>query len=227
MDLTRVAIKGDDPEVMKATIAFIGNAIKKGSRHLPLRNYSAALASQAPPKDYLNQVKRIYDAFTKTWRYVKDPVSRELVSYSPEALYNLVIGADGKGAGLGFGVGDCDCASAALGAQLESIGIPVRLATTASPKAPMGGTFGHVFIQAKIPRLGWVSVDPVLFPTQPFGATAKHSRIAYWDLNGNLLGAFGNYVPPKKKREVSPWHFLQTTVYPIFKAYRLMTDISD
>lgn len=193
----------DDPETaMRQTLALIGRAIKQGSRDLKIRNYAARLASTARPKDYFGQVKAIYDSFVKTWRYVKDPLDRELLSFSPDVLYRLVIGADGKGAGAGYGVGDCDCASAAIGSLLQSIGFPVRLATTADPRAPMGGTFGHVFAQALIPRMGWITVDPVLHPLQGLGAVAPHSRLAIWTLDGELIAAKGNY---KKKREVRRW----------------------
>lgn len=73
-----------------------------------------------------------------------------------------------------------------------SIGFPVRIATTAEPSAPAGNMFGHVFPQALVPGLGWITVDPVLHPHRKAFATAPHSRIAFWDLSGRLLGYSGN-----------------------------------
>ncbi len=178
--------------MMRETVRIIGQAIKNGSRYLPIRNHAAALASLARPKDYLGQVAQIYKDATRRWRYVKDPVSREMVSYSPEVLYNLVMGMDGVGAGLGFGVGDCDCITGAIGAQLESVGFPVRIAITAPITAPPGNMFGHVFAQANVPKVGWVTVDPVMHPKIGLGRAPRHSRIAFFNLDGRLTGYRGN-----------------------------------
>lgn len=205
MILSKVTVDGDNEAMMHETLRLIGKAIRTGSRDLDIRNLAARIASTAPPKDYLGQVKAIYDWVTRHWRYVKDPVTRELLSYSPKVLLKLVLGADGKGAGEGFGVGDCDCISAGLGALLESVGFPVRLGTTMRPGAPVGGTFGHVFPLTYLPKQGWISVDPVLYPKQPMGAVAAHSRLAIWDLHGRLVRAKGNYRRrgnTAKKKEV-------------------------
>lgn len=187
-------MKGDDSKQMRATIALIGKAIRDGAKHLPIRNHAAALATKAPPKDYLGQLNSIFDSFVQNWRYVKDPFGTELVTLSPNALYNLVIGGGPKNPGLGYGkgAGDCDDATAALGAQLLSIGFPVRIAVTAPPGMPAGQFFSHVFAQASVPGVGWVSVDPVPYPVHGLGYTPVNSRIAFFDLEGNLLGASGN-----------------------------------
>lgn len=177
---------------MIGTIRLIGQAIRKGSKYLPIRNHAAALATQAPPKDYLGQVREIYkDAITR-WRYVNDPFGTELLTYGPEAMARLVLGLDGYGVGRGKGAGDCDCITAAIGAELMSIGRPVRIAVTAPINAPPGGGFSHVFAQAHVPGYGWVTVDPVLHPHKPFGAITTHSRIAVFNLSGHLQGYAGN-----------------------------------
>lgn len=179
-------------DTMRGTVRVIGQAILEGAEYLPIRNYAAALATTAPPKDYLGQLNAVYDNFVKKWRYVKDPAHKELVTRSPEASFRLVMAGDGVGVGLGRGAGDCDCATIAIGSQLQSIGFPVRIATTADPKALSGPMFGHVFAQAFVPKIGWITVDPVLHPFRPFGATAPHSRVAFWGLDGRLLGYNGN-----------------------------------
>lgn len=179
---------------MRETIRRIGRAIRRASVYPPIRNYAASVASTAPPKNFLGQLQAVYKDITKRWRYVRDPVSRELVTNSPEAIWRLTMAGDGVGAGAGYGVGDCDCISVALGAVLESIGFKTRLGTTANRGSRPGRLFGHVFIQAAVPGFGWVTVDPVLHPRKSFGAVATHSRIAFWDLDGNMVGARGNYT---------------------------------
>lgn len=177
---------------MRETIRLIGTAIRNGSRYLPIRNHAAALATKARPKDYIGQLSEIYKDAVKRWRYVKDPVSRELLSFEPHVLANLVLALDGVGVGGGLGAGDCDCITSAVGAEIESIGIPARIAVTAPPHMPPGKLFAHVFPQGFVHGFGWVTVDPVLHPKQGFGKTAKHSRIAFFNLDGQLVGFRGN-----------------------------------
>lgn len=93
---------------------------------------------------------------------------------------------------MGKGVGDCDCISAATGALFESIGFPTRIGITAPPGSSPGPMFAHVFIQVKIPRVGWTTVDPVVYPHHGFGYTPSHSRIAFYTLSGRLIGHQGN-----------------------------------
>lgn len=181
---------------MRETIRLIGQAIKRGSRYLPIRLHAAAIASLAPPKSYIGQVAKIYQDATKRWRYVNDPFGSELLTYGPEALARLVLGLDGRGVGRGFGAGDCDCITAALGAELMAIGRPVRIAITAPWGMPAGNGFTHVFPQAYVPKVGWVTVDPVGYPKHPFGHTPVHSRMAVFDLSGNLMGIQGNISGP-------------------------------
>lgn len=192
--LDTIRVRGNDLEQMTKTISLIGQAIKEGAEHLPIRNHAAALATTAPPKDYLGQVEAIYNSFVKNWRYVKDPFGSELVTMSPNAVYNLVIGGrpNDPGIGRGRGAGDCDDATIALGSQLLAIGMPVRIAVTAPPGMPSGPYFTHVFAQASIPGVGWLSVDPVPYPVHGVGYTPKNSRIAYFDLDGKLIGYQGN-----------------------------------
>lgn len=188
----RIPTSGGHIGKMKTTLVEIGKAIKAGSTYPPIRNLAAKIAARAEPKDFIGQLNHIYHDFIRRWRYVRDPVSKELVTASPQAIFRLVLAGDGIGMGEGKGAGDCDCATVALGAMLESIGFPIRIATTADRHAAPGPLFGHVFIQAHVRDLGWVTMDPVLHPKKRFGDIANYSRIAYWDLNGRLLGTNGN-----------------------------------
>jgi len=186
----RVTLRGQQ----SATIRHIGHAIKTAAEDLRFRNLAASLATTAPPKDYLGQARAIYNDFTRRWRYVRDPAHKELVTYSPDAVWNLVLAGDGKGVGLGKGAGDCDCATVAIGALFQSVGFPVRIATSADRGAPPGRMFGHVFAQVDVPRVGWVTVDPVLYPGKPFGAIANASRLGIWNLDGQMIKTYGNFT---------------------------------
>jgi hypothetical protein len=188
----RVRTRGGNVGKMRATIRMIGRAIRASSVYPPIRNHAAMVAARAAPKDFLGQLEQIYSDFIKRWRYVRDPLSKELITSSPEAVWRLVLAGDGVGLGEGVGGGDCDCATVALGAELEATGFPIRITTTADRAARPGPLFGHVFIQAHVPQVGWITVDPVLHPKKKMGDTTNYSRIAYWDLDGRLHRARGN-----------------------------------
>lgn len=173
------------------TIKLIGNAIQKCTGYFPIRQHAAMVATRARPKDYIGQVQAIYDDIVKRWRYVRDPVGVETLATSPEAVHKFVMGTKG-GLGEGLGGEDCDGVTVAIGALLQNIGFPVRIATTSPIISPPGGWFTHVFIQTLVPSLGWVTVDPVLYPRETkIGATTPHSAIMYWGLNGEKLGHKG------------------------------------
>lgn len=197
--LAAVRVDGDTYDQMRETLRIIGRAIKAGSRYLPIRNRAAALASTAKPKDYKGQMAAIYNDFVKRWRYVKDPLDRELVTQSPKQIFELVMGgrSNSPGVGLGRGAGDCDDAAVAMGAQLMSIGIPVRIATIAPVGAPPGRLMSHVFVQGLINNIGWITCDPVVYPIHGFGYTPQYSRIAFWDLDGRLINSKGNAIDLK------------------------------
>ena len=177
---------------MRATIQIVGRAIRAGSHHLPTRNLAARFATRAKPKDYLGQAHQIYRGFLDRWRYVKDPLTREMVTASPDASFRLVMAGDGVGVGGGRGAGDCDCATVALGSLYESVGFPVRLATIAKPTSPPGQLMDHIYPEVKIPKIGWVAADPVIYPRGGFGDHPRASRKVVYSLNGDIIEYGGN-----------------------------------
>lgn len=166
------------------TIKKIGQGIKEGSKYLPIRNFAAAAAWKAPRKDYLGQLKEIWNAFVKRWRYVKDPDRVELLQSGPKAIAQLTIGLFGGVDGRGRGVGDCDDCAMAIGAMAKAIGFNVRICTTAKKGFPMS----HVFVQCQVPKMGWVTVDPVILPNKSFGQMPDFYAMNIYDLDGQQIG---------------------------------------
>jgi len=157
---------------------------------LPLRQYAAEKASEADPRDFLGQVKAIYDDVTQNrWRYVYDPLRVEMLATSGPVIYDNVLGFGVKPPAHGYG--DCDCISTALGALMGAIGIPSRVVNISKPHSKK--LFDHGCVQARIPKVGWVSLDAVGYPKHPMGWIAPHERYAIWDTEGNLRGFGGNY----------------------------------
>jgi len=178
------------PQTLKRTIELIGEGIRAGTDYLPIRQIAATLASRADPKDYLGQVKNIWDYFVTNWRYVNDPIGGEQIVTSGPAIHNLILG---KAIAGGRGIGDCDDASVGCGALLSSIGRRVVICTTAGPKTARHSMFSHVYLRVKVPKHGWIPFDPVVYPKNGFGYEAPYVRIAMWDLNGKLIGKEGHF----------------------------------
>ena len=178
------------PEALRKTIQLIGEATKSGSEYVPIRQYAGALASQAGPRDFLGQVKKIYDDFTRNrWRYVYDPVGVELLATTGPIIYDTILGFGQTAPARGFG--DCDDATVGLSAVLNSIGLQTRTVTISKPGSRK--LFDHVFPQVKVPKHGWISIDAVGYPKHPMGWTAPHGRYAIWDTDGNLRGFGGDF----------------------------------
>ena len=177
----------DAQTAQTVTIGLIAKCIRNAQSYLPIRNLAASVATRAAPKDYLGQLKAIYEDFLQRWRYVKDPVGVETLAASPRAVFYLVLNADGRGIGGGMGAGDCDDAACAIGSEISAIGMPVRIVTSRNPNSTRG-LFSHIFVQALVPGHGWVSVDPVGHPLHGFAWTPPHSAIATWDLYGQQIG---------------------------------------
>lgn len=210
-------IPGGNLEQMRETIRLIGRSIRQGSRYLPIRNLAATWASKASPKDYLGQASNIYRGFLSRWRYVKDPLTRELVTASPEASFRLVMAGDGIGVGGGLGAGDCDCATVALGSLYESVGFPVRIVTIAKPTAPRGPLMDHVYPEVQVPKVGWIPADPVIYPKGGFGDSPPRSRKVVYSLEGDILeysGNLGNLLGQEGQRMIP-----QTWQRPPWRTY--------
>lgn len=161
---------------------MIGEAIRRASHEPMIRQHAAQLAASVEGhKDYLGQLRAIYEDFRKRWRYVRDPVRQELIQ-------------GGKATGLltlGFanphthGYGDCDDATIALAAQARSIGLEPRLVVMSAPNAP--GRPSHIYPEVEVPHLGWIPADAVAAPTVPFGAHPPAGKRWRFDLYGKQI----------------------------------------
>jgi hypothetical protein len=198
LQLIALHIPGGNYQQMAATVRLIGQAIRAGSRYLPTRNLAARFAARAQPKDYLGQAEHIYRGFLSRWRYVKDPLTRELVTASPRASFQLVMAGDGRGVGEGLGAGDCDCATIALGSLYEAAGFPVRVVTIAGPTAPAGNLMSHVYPEILVPQIGWIAADPVLHPRGGFGDVPPQSRRVVYSVEGDVVEYSGNLISDGK-----------------------------
>lgn len=181
------------PHSLKYTIKLIGDGIKNATGFVPIRQYAAAVASRAPARHFLSQLGEIYDDFTrKRWRYVFDPVGYELVGITGPVVFDSILGFGVTPPSRGFG--DCDEATAGIASVAQNVGLPARMVTIAGPNTR--GLFDHIFPQVLIPKKGWVTADPVVYPKHGMGWTAPHKRWAAWDLDAYLMGYGGIFPGP-------------------------------
>jgi len=182
----------NDSDAIPYTIRVMGDAIRNASTYLPLRNHAASLASLADPHDYLGQVQNVYNDVITHWRYVRDPEGVETVTVTPPEIMQYVLGFNG-GVGRGYGAGDCDDITIAAGALLQSIGLPVRIVTTAEYDTP--DTWTHVFLQVDVPGYGWITFDPVLHPAHKLGGIVDSPKYGIWSLDGNYMETLKGCTP--------------------------------
>lgn len=105
-------------------------------------------------KDYLCNVRRIYDWMLKNIKWDRDPDGKEM-------LRSPIVTLDRR-------VGDCDDHTILMGSLIKSMGIPVRIVLVASYKPEV---FNHVLIEALVPvedKLKWIAVD-----TTPLNVNGK------------------------------------------------------
>ena len=199
MKVTRLTFKtANTPEQLKTTIRLIGKAIRDGSLYPPLRHLAAKTATRAAPKDYWGQIQQIYDAIIyRLWRYVYDPPDAEWLALSGLPIFKMILnGGEGPNKNGSRGYGDCDDITIGAGSLLRSLNMDLRIATTAPPNSPH--IFNHVFLMVKPPRSKkWLAFDPVIYPkpNHGVGQMVQHDRIAFWDLEGNLIAKSGKFPP--------------------------------
>lgn len=130
------------------TLQQIKLLIRIGAKNFYVRQKAIdiLLAKNIPPKNYLGEIKALFQWVQQNIRYTKDPFRVEMLH---SALRMLQLRA-----------GDCDDMTILLGAMLESIGHPVRLVLTGSdPNRPQ--LFTHIYLQVNY-RGRWISLDATM-----------------------------------------------------------------
>jgi hypothetical protein len=97
-------------------------------------------------KDYLGEIRTLFEWVRRNVRYTKDPFRVELL-HSPRRMLELR-------------AGDCDDMSILLGAMLESIGHPVRLVLV-GPDPADPDLFSHVYLESRH-QGRWIALDPTM-----------------------------------------------------------------
>jgi transglutaminase-like putative cysteine protease len=98
------------------------------------------------PRDFLGEIKALFEWVQENIRYVKDPVRIELL-HTARRLLELR-------------AGDCDDMTIILGALLECVGRPVRLVLTGRDGS-RPRSFSHIFLEVHV-LSRWIPLDPTV-----------------------------------------------------------------
>lgn len=130
------------------TLAHMRALIRQGVKDFYVRQKAIdiLLDSRIRPKDYLGEIKALFEWVQREVRYTKDPFRLEVL-HSPRRLLELR-------------AGDCDDMSILLGAMLEAVGHPVRLVIV-GPDPTRPALFTHVYLEV-FHRGRWIALDATM-----------------------------------------------------------------
>jgi hypothetical protein len=132
----------------KRTVEHIKALIRAGAKDFYVRQKAIdiLLEKGVKPKDYLGEVKALFEWVQQNVRYTKDPFRVEVLHSARRMLQSRA--------------GDCDDMSILLGAMLEAIGHPVRLVLV-GPDPLRPGLFTHIYLE--VAHKGrWMPLDPTM-----------------------------------------------------------------
>lgn len=132
------------------TVAHVQALIRQGVKDFYVRQKAIdiLLEKGVRPKDYLGEIKALFEWVQQNVRYTKDAFRVEML-HSPRRMLELR-------------AGDCDDMSILLGAMLEAIGHPVRLVIV-GPALLRPNLFTHVYLEVYL-KGRWIPLDA----TMPF-----------------------------------------------------------
>jgi Transglutaminase-like superfamily len=130
------------------TAGHIARLIKLGAKDFEVRQTAIDILVQrgVKPKDYIGEIKAVFEWVQQKIRYTKDTVRVEVL-HSARRMLELR-------------AGDCDDFSILLGAMLEAIGHPVRLILT-GPDPLRQDLYSHIFVEAFC-KSRWIPLDATM-----------------------------------------------------------------
>ena len=191
---------GDLPEGYlgtQRTVEHIKELIRSGAQDFYLRQHAIDILMdrKVPAKDYLGEIRVLFEWVQRNIRYTKDPFRVEVL-HSARRMLQLR-------------AGDCDDMTIVLGSMLEAIGHPVRLVLVGpDPRQPQ--LFSHIYLE--VYHSGhWLPLDATMRHPMGWapGAWVKQvvtieRRRAAMDARQTLRGT----VAPRSVR-ASLWAFIR------------------
>lgn len=132
----------------KRTVDHMQHLILQGAKDFYVRQKAIdiLIAKRIKPKDYLGEIRSLFEWVQHHVRYTKDPYRVEVL-HTPRRMLELR-------------AGDCDDMTIVLAAMLESIGHPTRLVLV-GPDPSRPTLFSHVYLEA-FHQGHWIPLDPTM-----------------------------------------------------------------
>jgi hypothetical protein len=130
------------------TLEHVQALIREGVKDFYVRQKAIdiLLEQEIKPKDYLGEIKALFEWVQHNVRYTKDPFRVEVL-HSARRMLELR-------------AGDCDDMTILLGAMLEAIGHPIRLVVTGpDPRQPK--LFSHIYLEV-YHKGRWIPLDATM-----------------------------------------------------------------
>jgi hypothetical protein len=198
------------------TVQHVQALIQAGAKDFYVRQKAIdiLLEKQVRPKDYLAEIKALFEWVQQHIRYTKDTFQVEVL-HSARRMLELR-------------AGDCDDMTILLGAMLEAIGHPVRLALS-GPNPLKPDLFTHIYLEV-FHKGRWIPLDATM--PYPMGwapstmvkkiiAIERRSNMMAEDMKLQGIGAVPDWlrgllrtvrleaVQPKDARVKSLWDLLR------------------
>jgi Transglutaminase-like superfamily len=201
------------------TVEHIIDLIKHGAKDFHVRQTAIdiLLRRAVRPKDYLGEIKSLFEWVQHNVRYTKDTFRVEVL-HSAKRMLELR-------------AGDCDDMAILLGAMLEAIGHPVRLALT-GPDPLKPALFSHIYLEV-FHKGRWIPLDATMPYPMGWGPRTLVKKIIAMErrpdmmaedmelqgigapvvvpdwLKGLIQAVRGEAIQPKDARVKSLWDLLR------------------
>lgn len=196
-----VYVQTHDPNTL--ALRTMAQTANEAARTWTMQEWAGKLAAKARQRDYVGQLRHLYEGVLERWRYVKEPGER--VPGSARALLGHVLGAEYNSADplrtdvertpwTSKGWGDCDDVSTLVAAGVLALGMTPYFRVVP----------GHVSVVAETPRGERVSLDPVGAPDHPFGWALPSDREQLFPVRGGPM-----YLQGLEQRP-DAWHYTAT-----------------
>ena len=155
------------------TIEHIVELIKQGAKDFHVRQTAIDILVQraVKPKDYLGEIKALFEWVQQKVRYTKDTVRVEVL-HSAHRMLELR-------------AGDCDDMAILLGAMLESIGHPVRLVLS-GPDPLKQDLFTHIYVEV-FHKGRWIPLDATMPHPMGWAPRALVKKIIAIERRPNMM----------------------------------------
>jgi hypothetical protein len=180
-----VVIRSKNPQAV--ALATMRKTALEASRTWAIRELASRIATRAGPRDYVGQLRKIYEFIIARWRYVMEP--EEFVHGTASSALKHVLGTKYNAPGEDptmvdldamplreHGWGDCDDVATIAASMVMAIGLKAFF------RVAQASTGAHVSVVARLPTRMGVSVDPVGYPKHKFGWAMPAPKIGYYDV---------------------------------------------